>query len=313
MEEFNKKIEELKGKIYSSLEHIITSDYVLLDLPYHDNIGDVLIWEGEESFLRTLPHKCLFKSSKQTFKYRQVSKEVVVLIHGGGNFGDLWREMQEFHIEIVKLYPENPIIFLPQTVHYEDKMNLLSDSEELAKHNNLIICARDNNSYEILKKNFKNNILQVPDMAFCINYKKLRKRISIDKDIFFLKRTDREVSRSIDYSEIIKKEGDIITGDWPTMDNDFVIQTMLFKLRSPRNPVPIITDRYANYIYRPYVIKLGVDLLSSFKYVYTTRLHGAILCILLGIPFSFINNSYGKNSSFYHSWLSDCKEIEFIS
>lgn len=54
---FQQKIDELKNKIYEELTPLIDSDYILLDLPYYSNIGDTLIWEGTESFLKSLPHK----------------------------------------------------------------------------------------------------------------------------------------------------------------------------------------------------------------------------------------------------------------
>ena len=61
--------------------------------------------------------------------------------------------------------PNNKIIFLPQTVWFEHEENMKKCAEILSRHKNLVICARDKVSYEILKKNFSNEILLVPDMA----------------------------------------------------------------------------------------------------------------------------------------------------
>ena len=41
------KIERLRAEIEKQLIPLIDSDYVLWDLPYHTNIGDTLIWQGE--------------------------------------------------------------------------------------------------------------------------------------------------------------------------------------------------------------------------------------------------------------------------
>lgn len=43
---------------------------------------------------------------------------------------------------------------------------MLRDIELMSRHPYLTICARDIHSFEVLKKNFKNTILLVPDMAF---------------------------------------------------------------------------------------------------------------------------------------------------
>ena len=46
---------ELGNIIKSSLIPLIPGDYILLDLPYYSNIGDILIWKGTEDFLKELP------------------------------------------------------------------------------------------------------------------------------------------------------------------------------------------------------------------------------------------------------------------
>jgi len=311
--DFQEKINKLKKKIFEELTPLIDSDYILIDLPYHSNIGDLLIWEGEENFLKTIPFKCLYRSSNRTFEYKKISDDVIVLIHGGGNFGDVWRAHQIFHLNIVKYYPNNKIIFLPQTVHYDSKINLGIDSEIMSKHKNLTICARDNVSYGILHNYFANNtILLEPDMAFYINPKQLENKTKPVKDILFLKRTDHEISLEIDYLNHITEEGEIAIHDWPTMEQVYWQQLLLYKMCYLNKPYRRIADAFANTMYRKFGTELGVEFLSEYKYIYTTRLHGAILSILLKKRCVFFNNSYGKNSSFYDTWLSDIEEVKFI-
>ena len=59
----SEKIEILKSRIEEVLRPLIDRDYVLLELPYYENIGDILIWEGERHFLEKLPYRCLYKAS----------------------------------------------------------------------------------------------------------------------------------------------------------------------------------------------------------------------------------------------------------
>jgi pyruvyl transferase EpsO len=75
------KTAELKRLIEESLRPLITNDYILFDLPYHGNIGDTLIWEGEETFLKSLPHKCISKSSCYTYMQKS-HKGIIILLHG---------------------------------------------------------------------------------------------------------------------------------------------------------------------------------------------------------------------------------------
>jgi pyruvyl transferase EpsO len=309
------KINELKQKIETVLTPLIDSDYIYLDLPYHYNIGDTLIWEGEESFLKILPHKCLYKSSFDTYIYGKIPDKAVVLIHGGGNFGDVWRILQEFHLNIVAQYPNNKIIVFPQTVHYDSLELLRQDAEIMSKHKNLTICARDNVSYEMLKKYFvKNNILLLPDMAFCINPKKLDKyRKKTVKDILLFKRTDHEISTEItDYEHYITEKGKIEIREWPSIEQRYIVNALLYRISLKTNLLKRAKDMYADMIYRPFLVRLGVEFLSKYRHIYTTRLHGAILSVLLDKPVNIFDNSYGKNSSFYNTWLSDVENIKII-
>ena len=77
---FQKKINDLKDKIIGTLTPLVTSDYFLLDLPYYSNIGDSLIWEGEEDFLRTLSYQCLYRASADTFRFREINPTPTFII-----------------------------------------------------------------------------------------------------------------------------------------------------------------------------------------------------------------------------------------
>jgi pyruvyl transferase EpsO len=46
----------------------------------------------------------------------------------------------------------------------------------------------------------------------------------------------------------------------------------------------------------------GCRLLSSGRVVITDRLHAHILCLLLGIPHSVLDNTYGKLGRFLDTW-----------
>ena len=69
----SEKIEILKSRIEEVLRPLIDRDYVLLELPYYENIGDILIWEGERHFLEKLPYRCLYKASLFSYDSNYVS------------------------------------------------------------------------------------------------------------------------------------------------------------------------------------------------------------------------------------------------
>lgn len=301
MTTFEERNRQLRSQIEESLLPLIDNDYVLWDLPYHNNIGDLLIWEGEVSFLRNIRHKCLDKASKDTCTFPNLSAHTVILLHGGGNFGDVWRDMQDFRLAVMKHYPDNKIIIFPQTVFYDNKALIKKDARIMGQHKNLTICARDRVSYELLKENFSNKILLVPDMAFCIPDMQLKKhRKSTKEKTLFLKRSDKEF-KNINYD--FQANYPVTISDWPSMEHSDLVQIgMHYAWKFNRLHLSSLTDCYAGF-YRKQLIKKGIRFISSYKEVYTTRLHVAILSALLGKTFHIFDNSYGKNRAFYDTWL----------
>jgi exopolysaccharide biosynthesis predicted pyruvyltransferase EpsI len=310
---FQKKIDELKGKIIKELTPFVKSDYVLLDLPYHSNIGDILIWEGEESFLKNLPFKCLGRSSSDSFNFKKnLISTATIFLHGGGNFGDMYPKHQNFRLKIIEKYSENPIIIFPQTISYSDELQLKEDALLMGLHKKLVICARDQRSYDLLTKYFSNTILLLPDMAFCIDANKWHSLLKVlNNRELFLKRNDKELSNKYDYNFAGSTHNIIDTKDWPTKESNNLIHKILTKPIHPRSPFKVLSNFYAYTIYRPYLVNKGVNFLSKYDYVFTTRLHGAILSLLLHKKFTFFDNSYGKNKGFYDTWLKDVDGIKF--
>ena len=307
------KIQQLKECIHDSITHLIDGDYVLLDVPYYTNIGDTLIWEGTKHFLKEIPHKCLYTASVETYKYRPLSPDTVILMQGGGNFGDLWRRHQDLRLKVVKSYPNNKIIILPQTVFYKEKQAFEADAEILNSHKNLCICARDTVSLEYLQQSLTCNLLLVPDMAFCITDKLLKKYSKeTGGRALFLKRNDTEFNEYDFNSYITEDSAALDTCDWPTMEQQFKAKMYLDKLIWHKEVLGIIPDIYADLIFRPHQVKKGIEFVSQYKKIYTTRLHVTILSLLLGKDIVFFDNSYGKNSSFYDIWLRDVDNIKFV-
>lgn len=54
---------------------------------------------------------------------RKIKKDTIILLQGGGNFGDIW-DIHEFKRKVIRNYPENRIIIFPQTVFYQKKRKI---------------------------------------------------------------------------------------------------------------------------------------------------------------------------------------------
>lgn len=294
----------LRKRIEEQLTPLIDSDYIYLELPYHSNIGDSLIWLGTDYFLKTLSYNCLGQHSIETFDFHPLPQDAVILLHGGGNFGDVWRQHQEFRLKVIQTYPDNSIIILPQTVYYESEEIFAEDVRKMNQHHKLTICARDNHSEELLvQKGFSGRLLKLPDMAFCINRDMLcADKCDITKQVLLLLRNDKESPVGYKYADINPKDIDI--KDWPRQK-----EARRMAKRYIRKHAATETDTFFQTEYLPERIREGVRFLSEYRLVYSTRLHVAILRLLLGMHVKMMNNSYGKNLNFYNTWLKDSELV----
>lgn len=315
-------IDTLRQLLRDRLTPLITGDYVLLDCPYHSNIGDTLIWEGELSFLRELPHRCLGYGSLSTWMFPRLKPGTVILLHGGGNFGDLWPGVQDFRLRVIETYPDHPIVLFPQTVHYRDPQRMAQDARRMASHPNLTLCVRDRRSFGLLQEHFLNPALLLPDMAFCIPPELLLRYSRPHPGVppLWLVRTDQELASA---SRPAGVPAEAVQRDWPTLERRTPATWLVYKLSGAcdllgrggktgalRRMLALLADTVAFGSLRRENIRIGVRFLTRYGAVYTTRLHGAILAVLLGKEkIVLIDNNYGKNSSFYEAWLREMPRV----
>jgi exopolysaccharide biosynthesis predicted pyruvyltransferase EpsI len=59
-------------------------------------------------------------------------------------------------------------------------------------------------------------------------------------------------------------------------------------------------------------VHTGLYQLQQHRLVITSRLHGHIFCVLLGIPHVFLPNSYHKNKAFHETWTANIPCCRFV-
>lgn len=312
--------EKLQSIIESKLSPLIDHDYVYWDLPYHINIGDTLIWQGTLDFLSNKPYKMLDYGNSVTANLADLDRNTCILLHGGGNFGDIYGSSQSFRKNIIEKYPENKIIVLPQTIYFENKVVEEKDLQFFAQHKNLYLCVRDQLSYDLACKYLtKDKVLFLPDMAFCINNETLTKGASTGKKLL-MNRVDVEATAiDLKYIEQVDTQS-----DWPTFEKTpiycnylkilLLLERKLLSISDKGNPLlKKYINHYAMSYARKKLIQTGITFINDFDVIYTTRLHGCILSLLLDKEIYLLDNSYGKNKAFYDAWLKDSDNIKVES
>ena len=316
---YSDKIQQLRSIINEQLLPLINSDYAYLELPYYENIGDTLIWEGTRIFLKQIKYKCLYNASSTTFYNHRLPKNSTIFLQGGGNFGDLWEGPHSFRKKIIELYPNNKIIIFPQTVWYENPENITADEIFFANHPNVTMCARDKVSFKFMQEHFpKNKVLLVPDMAFFIDFNKFGEINTTKKTerTLYAKRIDKELKNDI-WPSFISKNAEI--HDWPTFEckapkyarADYIVGWLNFFANIKGiKPINRLIDLIRAHFYRPQYIKDCVKFINQYDTIYSTRLHIAIASAMKGKKVYLMDNSYGKNFSFYDTWLTDLDNME---
>lgn len=300
------KILQLRSLIQERLTPLITHDYRYLMMCDHQNVGDTLIMKGEFDFLSTIKSaRCKEYTTMWSFENRHpaIPKDDLLIMRGSGSFGDIWPTAPNFWKFVMKNYPENPILFMPQTIHFDDENKLVEMADLINKHKKITLCVRDKESLDIAQKFLNCDSYLVPDMAFYMNGKfRSGPHESNPSRELLVKREDKERKSNILIENLLNKKN-IIVSDWPTFNACGKVEKIKWKLFSHK--FYKLYDAFIKNIYCTYIIKHGINFLEPFSKVYATRMHAGILALMMGKETVFIDNNYGKLRKIYETWLSD--------
>lgn len=278
----------------------------LLEFPHHPNVGDSAIYLGELACLAALGHPppsyvCDFRTYDRGLLARRLGSTGTILLSGGGTFGDVWQVHHRRREEIVAAFPDHPIIQLPQSLHFESPRALERARQLFRGHPNFLLLARDRRSLEIARGELGVRALLCPDMAFCLG--PLPRPAPPTQPLLWLARTDKEAAPAA----LPGLSAEVYT-DW--LDEQPSARRLLTDLLVQLSRFPLMDRALRERLSATYAplarqrLRRGCQILSAGRTVVTDRLHGHILCVLLGIPHVVLDNSYGKVRSFYETWTS---------
>ena len=284
----------------------------LLDHPVYGNVGDHMIWLGERSALRKVRARTVYVCTATTYNRREMGAEIgegLILIHGGGNLGDLWPQHQKLREQVIRDFPNNRIVQLPQSIHFTDAANAEAARACLKAHSGVTVMVRDRRSVRLAGEILGVDAVLCPDMAFALNDLK-RSRHPLC-DTVYLRRTDKEAPDGASVRtarELMRTDAKVIEGDWlevgrqeQLLGRADALCPSLFRSRfGQRFLRGALYDRQSSTC-----LRRGIHFLSGGRRVLTDRLHGFILSILLNIPVVPLDNSTGKVSSFIDTWFTD--------
>jgi len=277
--------------------HFKNKKIIFIDYPVYLNVGDLLIKEGTEQLFKKLNTKVIMKISERNQERlfnKKIDSDIILVLHGGGNFGDLYMKHQSLREKVISSFPNNKIILMPQSIHYENILNLKNSSYIYNGHNNLEIYVRDKVSFNTLSENLNVKVKMLPDMAFVIDDK--WNEIKCKDKTLILRRRDVE---AID----VNVNNDF---DWDDMFSRIDIKCYKFIILCYRIENKIKLNIGSSVLWDWFckrTINKATKLFKKHNIVDTDRLHGMILAFLVGCDVIKKDNSYGKLDRFYKCWF----------
>lgn len=245
--------------------------YVLTPPPTLANVGDhaqaVAIIQWLERLLPDTPWVELDKKHvPHLFGVLRhfVRAEYDIVVHSGGNMGDLGVWSEGLRTKLVRAFPNNRIISLPQTVSFSDtaegRQLLRASISAYESHRNLVLVARDHRSLELARTWFRGATVDIcPD--FVLNYDYSRSSALRNGRCLLCLRHDSE---SVIDAEAIQTKIEEMDMEWDPYD------TTLSK--------PIRVSQ------RSRVLHETLHRFARYSLVVTDRFHGLIFAVLARTP-----------------------------
>lgn len=266
----------------------------------YSNLGDVAITYAQTKFLEDQGYQVIEIPISQTaegiwwVKKHIQSNDIVTLI-GGGNMGDLYEQIDTLRQLVIEQFPAHKIISFPQTFDFSESQHgqkwLSKARNNYQGHNRLTLTAREQVSFELMKKNFsRNNVIKTPDIVLTL--KDVISPSPREGAVICL-RDDKEKSINNTTSQKIIDvlnlyfDQDIRYRDTHINENNMSIETR----------VKALNDIWQTF--------------GKAKIVVTDRLHGMIFAYITQTPCIVFTNNNHKIKGTYQ-WIKDCGYIKFL-
>lgn len=179
---------------------------ILCGTPEYGNLGDHAISYATELFVsENVPNKQYYSLTENEINYnfrrikQRISKQDILLLQGGGNMGDLYPDQVLIREKIIRNFPDNKIIVMPQTIFFKCSYEKLP---EYYNHEKLILFARESTSYKIMLRLFDNKrVYLIPDIVLYLLGHNCMKSVTREGVLLCL-RDDKEAS---DNSKLIRE------------------------------------------------------------------------------------------------------------
>ncbi|MGE0665494.1 MAG: polysaccharide pyruvyl transferase family protein [Sphingomonadales bacterium] len=270
---------------------------IYADVPVHYNVGDLLIHAGTEALAARHGWRVTHRFSVHDYRHflDAVTDEHVLLLHGGGNLGDLWPEHEALRQLLLRRF-RNKTVVLPQSMHFQDRAAAESCGEAYREHPDCTLFVRDDASRRVAGAWMGVSCEIMPDMAHALWRSKALSSGASGTGELLMRRTDQEAPggrpmEGMDWNDIL------------TRPDRLLLRALVEGMG--RNRSPALQRLMAN-AWRAQAARLvgrAAALFGRHARIRSDRLHAVLLGCLLDKNVAAIDNSYGKLSSYFDTWM----------
>lgn len=277
--------------------------YVCAVSAVHGNMGDQALGYCRKKFLNEIgisDEEIIEYTTRDKMRYwpqicKAHSEKDVIILRGGGYWGDLWLDGFGENLAYIEKFKNNNIIVFPQSVHFSDtpigKKQLELSQDIVRKATRLTIFARDLNSKKLLVQYYPDtNIFVTPDTV--LSYKPQIKKSEKKVDILLCLRDDKEKNNELNIEgkvrEILKET------NLKSVKQDTNIDFNIKSLSEREEKLLEIWSKFAEA-----------------RLIITDRLHGMIFATITGTPCIVFNNIDGKVYEQY-KWIEDLGYVVYL-
>ncbi|PPL00252.1 polysaccharide pyruvyl transferase family protein [Parapedobacter indicus] len=299
---FPLKIKRWTGDVVEQFKKTPEKRIIVFQTPTHSNIGDHAIAEAQYLFISdNFPDYCYIEINQTLMpefikKYKQfIRASDILVLHGGGNFGNEYMREENLRRMVVSEFPENKIVIFPQTIYYSEdelgKSELKKTKELFINHKKLILTAREQVSYDLMKTYFPTNkVILTPDIV-----------LYLSKNYLFERQYGLEVIRADQESILSNRAKDEIHTLLEDNFEEVIVSDMHIenygKAYTSKQRAPIVENKFRQF--------------ARAKLAITDRLHGMVFATVTGTPCIVFSN-YNQKVSGTHRWIKDLPYIKFV-
>lgn len=311
----------LNARIDDVLAPLVDHDapVAIIGYPNHPNVGDAAIYAGEVAWLRRRGIRVAYVCDLDSYRADALRARLpgdggTILLHGGGNLGDLWADHQALRERTIRDFPGHRIVSFPQTMHFRDPAALDRARAVFDAHPDLHLLLRDERSLAAAREAFAASSALSPDLAFAL--RALPRRTPPRVPVVWLAREDEERAGG----RLLPPDGagsDVRVTDWlddvqapmrPAERRARAGATRVGRALVRRPPaVPALAGAQvaAASALATERVGYGRRLLEQGEVLVTDRLHGHIIATLMDLPHVLVDTGYGKLATFHAAFTAD--------